>query len=252
MPDKLCALCGEVILEKPPNDQQSLTMEHVPTKQFHPKSMRPEIRGELWKVPTHKKCNNGVKLDEEYFYTRFYPLVGAQNEEMGKLVLGDIRRQAAKPQVRRMIRRLLKETVSKTPAGIVLPPTLVRVEYDVWRVQNVFVKTAQCLYYKDHERYLPRKNCDHCEIIEHPDQMQELFSSLIRHTERRAVVPSVFAYWNAEFERQQLYAMLYWGAVMVCMMFWDPSKSQDASLPEPSPQTDEGGGHANSAGPEGD
>lgn len=65
MPNALCALCGEVIPEKPPNDPESLTMEHVPTKLFHPKSMRPEIRGKLWKVPTHRKCNAAVKLDEE-------------------------------------------------------------------------------------------------------------------------------------------------------------------------------------------
>src|SRR5262245_58349405 len=138
---------------------------------------------------------------------------------MGGVILGDIKRQAAKPQMKGMIRRLLKETVQKTPARIILPPSLVRVEYDVWRVQNVFVKTAQCLYYKDHERYLPRKNCNHCEIVERPDQMQELFALLIRHTGRQSVMPSVFSYWNAEYDGHQLYAMLYWEAFMVCMMF---------------------------------
>jgi hypothetical protein len=52
--------------------------------------------------------------------------------------------------------------------------------------------------------------------------MQELFNLLVRHAERKSVVPTVFSYWNAECDGQQLYAMLYWESFMVCMMFWEP------------------------------
>ena len=40
-------------------------MDHVPPKQFFPKSVRTEsIRKNLWKVPAHKQCNGEYKLDE--------------------------------------------------------------------------------------------------------------------------------------------------------------------------------------------
>src|SRR5437868_1350592 len=95
-----CSLWGHPIV--PPTDETApgdlLSMEHAPPKQFFPKAMREKLPGELWKVPSHVKCNQSYKLDEEYFYHYFYPLVGAQNEQMGKVLLEDIRRRAKKPQ----------------------------------------------------------------------------------------------------------------------------------------------------------
>jgi hypothetical protein len=62
---KLCALCGEVISEDPADPEDAETAEYVPALQFIPKSMRPGLRGALWKVPSHKRCNQAEKLDEE-------------------------------------------------------------------------------------------------------------------------------------------------------------------------------------------
>jgi hypothetical protein len=161
-------------------------------------------------------------MDEEYFYARHYPLVGFLNDQMGKILLGDLTRRAKKPQIRAVLRHLLKDVKRVTPGGILLPPSLVRVEYDVVRVQRVAVKIAQCISYKEHGRFMPRKNCEHIEVCEKPTDLQELFADLCRLTEGRTVDPNVFGYWHAEYDGLHYYAMLYWGAFMYCMAFRDP------------------------------
>jgi hypothetical protein len=193
-----CALCGEPILDNA-DGEDAHSDEHVPPRQFYPKSMRTELRQPLWKVPSHKRCNGSYKLDEELFYHYFYPLVGFQNETVGKLVLDDLKRQAKKPQSQGLIRRMLKECKRVTPGGLLLPPSLVRFEYDPVRVQRVAIKIAQCLFHKDHRRFMPGKNCKHIELCENPEALPEVFDWL-GQTERQAVEPNIFSYWHAEIE----------------------------------------------------
>src|SRR5438874_1343550 len=112
---KLCALCGKPIIDDPGDPEEAETDEHVPARQFFPKAMRSQLRGSLWKVPSHKRCNQAHKLDEEYFLHYFYPLVAAQNEPMGKMLLADLKRRLRKPQSRGLIRRMLKECTRVSP-----------------------------------------------------------------------------------------------------------------------------------------
>src|SRR5437868_6634938 len=126
-----CSLCGEPVSENSVDSEDSLTDEHVPPKQFYPKAIRSELREGLWKVPSHRRCNKDYKLDEEYFYHYYYPLVGYLNGPMGKILFDDLRRRARKPQSKGLIRRLLRECTRSTPSGILLPPSLIRVHYNV-------------------------------------------------------------------------------------------------------------------------
>ena len=143
MADKICALCGEAILKKPKNDPDSGTVEHVPPKMFYPESLRPELRKQLWTVPSHRRCNGGSKADEEYFYHYFYGLVGAENEDMGKTILADLKRQAKNPQARNLIKRVLSRVTNVSPGGILLPPTLIRVDCEAERLDSVVFKIAR-------------------------------------------------------------------------------------------------------------
>jgi hypothetical protein len=222
MAEVTCALCGESILKRPDDPEMVHSDEHAVAKQFYPESIRRELRQQLWTVPSHKKCNNAIKSDEEYFYHRYYPLVSARNPTMGKVLLDDLTRRAKKPQSRVMIRHLLRDCKNETPGGILLPSTeIIWVEQDLFRIQNVGVKIAKCLFYKDYGRFVSRKNFDHWEIVEEANKLQPLFSSLCQ-TEPKAIDPRVFCYWDDELDGFHYYSMLFWGAFMFCMSFQNP------------------------------
>jgi hypothetical protein len=221
-----CALCGKPILDNPSDPNDKGTDEHVPPLQFFPKAIRPQLCDMLWTVPSHRRCNQSYKLDEEYFLHYFYPLVAFQNEPMGKVLLEELKRRAKKPQSRALIRRMLKERTHASPGGIILPPGLVRVNFDLVRIQNVAVKIAKCLFYRDHGRYLPRSRCVHVELCEKVTDLQPFFAELwlVREFENQSAAPDVFRYWHYELDGQHYYAMLFWDAFMFCMIFQDPAK----------------------------
>src|SRR6266568_3819636 len=136
---KPCAQCGELILDSPSDPKDEGTREHAVAQQFYFKALRSEIRGQLWTVPAHRRCNEAVKPDEEYFFHYFYPLVGVQNQPMGQAMLAELRRRATHSQTRGFIRRMLSEVTHETPGGILLPPNVALVGVDILRVQNAVV-----------------------------------------------------------------------------------------------------------------
>jgi hypothetical protein len=221
----LCCICGEEIPADPVQEDDAKDMDHVPPRQFFPKATRSSLRDPLWKVPTHRRCNQSYKLDEENFYHTFYALVGYHNAAMGPVVLDDLKRRAAKPQSKAIIRRMLKETTRQSPGGILLPPGVVRVNYNMVRVQNVVVKIAKGLFYKDYCRYLPRDCFTHMELCERVQDLQPVFDKLwrVKELQTDSADPKVFRYWHIELEGQHYCSMLFWEAFMFCMVFRDPS-----------------------------
>jgi hypothetical protein len=81
---KVCALCGEPITDCPADPQDVETDEHVPPLQFIPKAMRPQLRDALWKVPSHKRCNQAHKLDENTSSTTFFLLSRPKMSRWGR------------------------------------------------------------------------------------------------------------------------------------------------------------------------
>jgi hypothetical protein len=144
---------------------------------------------------------------------------------MGKVLLTEIKRRAAKPQRRGLLRRLLKERTYTSPGGIILPPGLVRINYDVVRIQNVAVKVAKCLFVRDNGKYLPKSNCVHIELCQTTaGDLQPVFADvcLMRELENRSAAPDVFRYWYIDLDGQHHYAMLFWDAFMFCLVFREP------------------------------
>jgi hypothetical protein len=156
---KICALCGVEI------QKQDETVEHVPPKLFYPKSVRSTIREPFWTVPSHRTCNEKYRLDEEYFYHFLMPLVINENSEAGRVLLADLRQRRKNPQTDSMIKWLLSEMRSETAAGIILPPSIRQFNVNQVRVQNVALKISQCIYFKEHRRFLPKTPCKHCELV---------------------------------------------------------------------------------------
>lgn len=218
-----CSLCGQPIAPNPDNDGDSLSMDHVPPKQFYPREIRASANPNLWLVPTHGRCNADYREDEEYFYHAVYPLVQNANRAMGQVVHRDLKRRTSKPQTPAMARSLLKEFGTVTEGGILLPPGIVQFKLDVYRVQRVAIKIAQGLFYLDDGQHVPRENCKDIRLCESANQVPELYKLLGGAAEAKSVVPSVFSYWRSEFDDLHLFSMLFWEAFMFCAAFKSPS-----------------------------
>jgi hypothetical protein len=228
MPEKICALCGSPILKKPKNDPDSGTVEHVPASLFYPKSLRSEIRKPLWTVPSHRRCNAAYKSDEEYFYNHFYGLVGVENQGMGKIILDDLRRQAKHSQAQNLIKRILRNCKNVSPGGILLPSTLVWVDCEGERIDRVLLKIAQCLFYKDHKRFLPKENCGYLRLYKEFKDVPETFLEMMK-TRPQSVDPKVFLYWHLELEGCHYYVLAFWTAFAFGMVFRDPAVAPDVA-----------------------
>ncbi len=239
--DASCCLCGESGTTDNPN-----TREHVPPKQFYPKSVRSQQTVNLWVVPTCRVCNEIYKSDEEYFYHALYLLVANTNQHMAKTIFEDLQRRATHPQTPALIRSVLRTSQSTTEAGIVLPPGIVRLSVDERRIQQVAIKVARCLYYRDHNQLLPYENCKDIRVCECEDDVPELYSlswglskahideaqptkpdgtvvvADVQVGKAVAVEPSVFSYRAAHVEGWYLCSLLFWEAVMFCMTFSEP------------------------------
>ena len=76
-----CCICGAFIDSDAVTPSDALSMDHVPPKQFYPKELRIDRNPNLWRVPTHKRCNEDYREDEEYFYHAMYAVVLKNNKK---------------------------------------------------------------------------------------------------------------------------------------------------------------------------
>lgn len=245
---EICCLCG-----RPATDGDPITDEHVPPKQFYPKSLRDGLN--LWTVRSHGSCNNGYKQDEEYFFHVLYPLVDNANPQTADVILDDLKRRAKKPQTPALLRRILKTKGNTTESGIILPPGAVRLDAEMPRIERVAVKIGRCLFYRDQKRFMPYENCKDIRLCEREEDVPEMYSlswglskvSVGELTETRAdglvvvedsdagkalaACRQVFDYRPAYIEQDRLhfYSLRFWESFLFCMVFEDP-----ATAPSPT------------------
>lgn len=218
-----CSLCGEQIRTK-----AELSVEHVPPKLFYPKALQGTIRERFWTVPSHQMCNEAHKLDEEYFYHSLMPLVLNENAEgMGKVLLDDLRERKKNPQTAEMIKWLLGEMKSESAGGIILPPSIRRFTVNHVRIENVVLKIAQCIYFMEHGKFLPKFPCKHCELIEKIPDLQPLFRVLLENGKPYSVVPEVFNYRYLCIDGVHAFGFMFWAGFMFCLAFDDPEGQKD-------------------------
>jgi hypothetical protein len=212
----ICALCGQEI------DKKDKTVEHVPPKLFYPKALRPMIKEPFWTVPSHKKCNESYHLDEEYFYHFLMPLVMNTNSEMGKVLMDDLRKRRENPQTARMIEWLLAEMKSESPGGNLLPPSVRRYNVNQVRVQNVALKISQCIYFKEHGKYLPKFPCKHCEVCERIEDLQPLYRFILESVKPVSIAPDIFNYRYICMDGVHYFGFMFWVGFMFCLAYDDP------------------------------
>lgn len=221
---QICCLCGKSVNLDAELEEDTISMDHVPPKQFFPLAIRIEKNPNLWKVPTHKRCNNQHKLDEEYFLHQLYPLVKNADKEMGDSMLQEIGRRAQKPQTRVLIRGLLDTCKTETDGGIVLPAPILQFTAHPIRIQNVAIKIAQGLFFRDHGRYMPAGNCKDIRLLQMVDEIPEWYQISWRFSETiTSVLPEVFSYRSAVEEGFACYTLMFWDSFFFCLTFDDPA-----------------------------
>ncbi|MBN2228263.1 MAG: hypothetical protein JW779_01645 [Candidatus Thorarchaeota archaeon] len=176
----------------------------------------------FWTVPSHRKCNEEYRLDEEYFYYFLMPLVINENSEMGKVLLDDLRERRKNPQTASIIKWLLSEMKPETSSGIILPPSIRAFDVNIVRVQNVTLKISQCIYFKEHGKFLPKLACKHCELFEKIEGLQPLYRVILEHIAPVSIAPNVFNYRYICLDGLHLLGLMFWGGYMFCLAFDDP------------------------------
>lgn len=222
-PTLVCCLCGKAIdasIKRGPNRK---TDEHILPKQFYPKSIRLQEKLNLWSCAhSHDKCNNGYEKDETYFYHSLCLLVANGNPQMGEVVLDDIRRRAQNPQSQAILRELLKTAQTETDGGIQLPAGIVKFSVDEYRIQRVAIKIAQCLFYMEHNHFLPRDSCKSIQLCENEQDVPEMFRLSWGLTEMVTVRPDIFSFKKVLLDGMHYYTLFFWEAFMFCMLFAGP------------------------------
>ncbi len=210
-----CYLCGNSI------DAAQLSWDHVPPLQFFPKQLRAERNLNLWVAPTHKRCNEDYRKDEEYFYHVMSAPVGRGNPSFYRIMHGDFARRAHKPQTPAMMRSILKTITTVTPGGIHLPRGLYQVMADEWRLNRVVIKIARGLFCLDHARFMPEGNCFDLRFCDEAEKIPEVYQ--FKHPDQpKGACCEVFSYTHFDFDGKYFWVLCFWEAFAFCTAFADP------------------------------
>lgn len=217
--NKVCYLCGRLIEDGPEDINMKLSMDHVPPKQFYPKIIRKQENLNLELAPSHKKCNEDYRKDEEYFYHSLYPLVAEKNQRMGKIIFQDLDRRIHNPQTPAMIRNILKNVSNVTQGGIHLPHGKTEWSLDEVRLQQIALKIARGVLALNNIEYIPESNCVDIGFYENEDEVIELYRLLWQASPVYGICSRIFSYKFFHFDNKYLVSLLFWESFMYCLCF---------------------------------
>lgn len=219
--DHICHLCGKAIDYDVTAGDLQKTEEHIPPKQFFPKQMRGDIRGQLLKLPSHKGCNGSFKLDEEYFIHTYCPHVDPQCTS-GRQLIEDIRRRTESKgkQSHKLLAMIEKEFSDITPGGINLPHAIVVHSVNAPRIDRVIRKVLQGLHYHEENSFLPHETPMWINLYDKSLDMPEYFYKIFCETGScRGIFPKIFSYRFTHRKNYAYWSMRFWDSLQFCIVF---------------------------------
>ena len=217
----ICYLCGITIDRNAIEDQLKLSRDHVPPKQFFPKQIRIDENLNLESVPSHKKCNNDYKDDEDYFYHSLYPLIANTNPEMAQAVFQDIARRARKLQTRATLRDIFSSASRSSKGCIALPGNKVEINIDLARIQRIAGKIARGVLFLATQTYFPERNIVDMTICENESEVPEIYQLCWQATSIESTHPKVYSYKYFPHNGYHFISLLFWEAFMFCVAIQD-------------------------------
>lgn len=198
-------------------DQLKLSRDHIPPKQFFPKQIRIDENLNLEWAPSHKKCNNDYKDDEDYFYHSLYPLIANSNPGMAQTVFQDFVRRAHHPQTPALLRDTFSNAPRVSSGGIILPANKVVIYTDLVRIQRIAGKIARGVVFLKTGDYCPETNIVDMRICETESEVPELYQLCWKVTPIESTYPKIFSYRCFSYEALYILSLLFWEAFMFCV-----------------------------------
>ncbi|MBN2181648.1 MAG: hypothetical protein JW715_07020 [Sedimentisphaerales bacterium] len=214
----ICYLCGDLIDPNPLQDQLKLSRDHIPPKQFFPKQIRIDESLNLEWAPSHKKCNNDYKNDEDYFYHSLYPLVANSNPVMAQTVFQDFKRRSHNPQTPAMLRDIFSSASRTSSGGIILPSDKGEINVDLVKIQRIAGKIARGIVFLKSGDYCPETNIVDMRICENESEAPEMYQLSWKATSVESIYPKVFSFKYFPFlQGYYILSILFWEAFMFCI-----------------------------------
>jgi len=192
-------------------------MDHVPPRQFYPREIRQKENINLKSAPSHKKCNENYRKDEEYFYHCLYPIVAKHSSDMGNVIFQDFARRCHKPQTPAMLRKVVKTASAITEGGIHLPSGMVELTVDEYRIQRVAAKIARGLVFLRTGTYFPEQSVIDMRFCLEESEAPEMYQLSWQAGSVEGVQPKVFSYKYLIFNGHHILSMLFWESFMYCV-----------------------------------
>ncbi len=218
---QICYICGlPLSMIKEENDD-----DHVPPKQLYSKEIRSSPQfPRMFKMPTHKECNDSFSKDEQYFTHALLPV--ALDSYTGFSLWKEIGDQYNSGKNIPLLKKSVAEIIQR-PSGLVLPYGKVLKRFDPQRVWRVVWKINRGLFFHHYGIFLPEGNSRGFDLVSPNEEPPDTFN-LVRNQISNGVYPSVFDYKYNKFDYPDgptpfhVWAMLLWDKIIVITYFHDP------------------------------
>jgi hypothetical protein len=166
------------------------------------------------------------------FYHALYIQVANANPAFSEIMGRDIKRRAAQPLSRNIIKALLKDAGPVTKGGIHLPPNVIAWNFNEARTQQVAISIAQALSYYHDNQFLDAKSCVDIRLCLETKEVKEQYNILMQHRVHNSVSPEVFCYWSFQMKKElKLYALLFWESLLYCLTFKTDQEKYNGCVP---------------------
>lgn len=210
---ELCYLCEQKL-------DSDVNKDHIPPRQFFPKSLRESNNLNLFTLPTHTACNKAYQSDEEYFVNSLGPL--AMTTTTGNALWKDISKSLYRPKAEKLKKMILSEFVANPT--IHLPNGLIKKETNDIRTHNVIWKITKGLYFKEFNKILPDKTLYRIQIYSRIVDVPEEFE-IVKRAKSKGNYPEIFDYKYVifpEISNFNAWGFLLWSHFICTIYFHDP------------------------------
>jgi hypothetical protein len=186
---------------------------------FYGRQVRRQNDLQLRTLPTHFECNEGFRLDEEYFVYALAPI--ALESLAAEAVVGDIATRLHEELRNEALVSLTLGEFEKTPSGLELPGGKIAKRLDGKRVDRVHWKVVRALHFIRSGGVLSDRRHS-CQIFG-PEDEPWVEHRAVLDTQSLGDYPSIFDYKRLVVTdgkaTLEMWGLLFWDQIIGIVMF---------------------------------